>query len=248
MDIVFLAAGMGTRLSKAKLKHKCLLKVYKKSLIMNLVENAVKSNIKNINIVTGHNGEYIEKHFKNLKHLEIKFIKNNYYKTSNISYSIYLALLNTSKHNDLLISYSDIYYKKSLLKLINKKKGDKILLPVLLKWKVVWNYRKENILEDAENLETKRNYVTEIGGKISNISDVKYQYMGLIFIPKNLKKKIIKFIKIKKLNKLDGTKLINKLINNKFDVKILKYNGPWYEFDKGKDKKNFTRYIKNYSL
>ena len=122
------------------------------------------------------------------------------------------------------------------------------MLPVLLKWKVVWNYRKENILEDAENLETKRNFVTEIGGKISNISDVKYQYMGLIFIPKNLKKKIIKFIKIKKLNKLDGTKLINKLINNKFDVKILKYNGPWYEFDKGKDKKNFTRYIKNYSL
>jgi len=245
MDIVFLAAGMGQRISKKKLKHKSLMKVIKKSLITRLIQNAISSKIKNLNIVIGHNGKYIKKHLKKYK---INFIENYYFKKKNIAYSIYLALANTPIKNDLLISYSDIFYKKDLLELILKKKGENLLIPVLKNWKRVWNYRKENIFRDAENLITYDNKIISIGKKISNPSKIEFQYMGLIFIPKNLKKTLIKTFHKYNLDSFDGTKLLNKLIKEKFSLNYIKYNGIWYEFDKPKDEKNFPRYLKNFKF
>jgi choline kinase len=243
MDITFLAAGMGTRLSKANIKHKCLMKINKKSLMLRLVENALSSKIKNINIITGHNEKYVKEH---LKKFNINFIKNKYYKNTNIAYSIYLSLLKSNKKNDLIISYSDIFYNHKLLDLIYKKKNQKILVPILKNWKTVWKHRNESIINDAENLVVKKNSITTIGGKIYDISKVKYQYMGVIFVPKKLKPILIKLIKYNKIYQLDGTQLLNKLINYQFDIKVIKYNGAWYEFDKPKDKRNFSRYIKNF--
>ena len=50
---------------------------------------------------------------------------------------------------------------------------------------------KEKIKSDAESLEfNKQNYLLSIGGKILN-KYPKGQYMGLIFIPKNLIKNFL---------------------------------------------------------
>ena len=245
MDITFLAAGMGQRFTGKTVKHKCLVNVLSKSLITRLVQNANKVGIKNINVITGHNSQSIQKHLKKYK---IKYIKNNLYKSTNISHSIYLALLNSNINNDLIISYSDIYYKKDLLKVFSKKKYHNVMIPVLNNWQLVWKYRNESIFQDAENLKTTGKIIVSIGGKILNKKKVKYQYMGLIFIPKKKKQKIINFIQKKNASKLDATGLLNKLIKNKFVVTYVPYNGMWYEFDKLKDEKNFPRYIKNFKI
>ena len=245
MDITFLAAGMGQRFTGKKVKHKCLVNVLSKSLITRLVQNAYKVGIKNISVITGHNNQIIRKHLKKYK---IQFIKNNLYKSTNISYSIYLALLNSPINSDLIISYSDIYYKKDLLKVFLEKSYCNVMIPVLNNWQLVWKCRNESIFQDAENLKTKEKIVLSIGGKILNRKKVKYQYMGLMLIPKGKKKKIINFIRKKNLSKLDATSLLNKLIKNKFIINYEPYNGMWYEFDKLKDEKNFPRYINNFKI
>tara|TARA_B110000971_G_C19950824_1_gene473267 strand:+ start:383 stop:1120 length:738 start_codon:yes stop_codon:yes gene_type:complete len=245
MDITFLAAGMGQRFTGRSVKHKCLVNILSKSLITRLVQNAYKVGIKNINLITGHNSQSIQKHLGKYK---INFIKNDFYKSTNISHSIYLALLNSPINNDLIISYSDIYYKKDLLQVFLKKKYHNIMVPVLNNWQLVWRCRNESILQDAENLKTKDKIILSIGGKILNKKKVKYQYMGLIFIPKEKKKKIINFIKKKGASKLDATSLLNKLIKDKFIINYEPYDGMWYEFDKLKDEKNFPRYINNFKI
>ena len=60
---------------------------------------------------------------------------------------------------------------------------------VLNNWHLVWKYRNESIFQDAEKLKTTGKIIVSIGGKILNKKKVKYQYMGLMFIPKKKKTK-----------------------------------------------------------
>ena len=63
--------------------------------------------------------------------------------------------------------------------------------------------------------------------------------MGIFFIPKSERKKIIKYILDKKYKKKQITYFLNSLINNGETVEIFKYRGNWYEIDNFKDLKQY---------
>ena len=162
MKLILLAAGKSSRIFSKININKCLIKINKKSLIKNIIDNAYNSGIKHIEIVSGFKSKNIE---KDLKNYNVTFIKNIKYETTDMVYSSILSL-KRSKTN-VIICYTDIIFEKNIFKsLINKKKAN-IIVPHLRNWKNVWKLRKKNIFEDAETFLTNKNNnkVIEIGKK-----------------------------------------------------------------------------------
>ena len=110
-----------------------------------------------------------------------------------------------------------------------------------LSWKKIWLIRKKNILDDAETLRYRNKRLLEIGNKIDNINNVMGQFMGLIFIPKKKRSKILNILKSDKFKNKHLTFFINYLIKRKFIITITKYKNFWYEFDDNLDLKNFKK-------
>ena len=107
-------------------------------------------------------------------------------------YSLILALKKID--DDIIFSYTDIIYDRSIIKKLVFKKNN-IYLPILKNWKKVWIKRKKEIKSDAEDLQIDKNSnLKTIGKKITDISKVKYQFMGLVMINKENKKEIIDII------------------------------------------------------
>ena len=99
--------------------------------------------------------------------------------------------------------------------------------------------RNKNIYEDAEMVKCNKNQVLSIGQKIKS-EKPKYQYMGIVFIPEILRKKIIKEYANYNNHKIQLTGFINSLILNKVKVEFISYKDSWFEFDDIQDLKRFN--------
>ena len=101
-------------------------------------------------------------------------------------YSLIFAL---RKYNsDIIFIYTDIIFShKTINKILKSKKN--ITLPVLNNWKKIWKIRNKDPYSDAETLEVNNlSQIKSIGKKITNLDKVKYQFMGITFIPKSKRK------------------------------------------------------------
>ena len=237
---LILAAGKSTRIYKKIGKNKCLIKVSGKSLINRIIFNLKSNNIKKIIVVTGFKKKKI---VTNISYKNIKFVNNYRYNTTEMLESLMIGLKNVN--DEVIISYSDIIYNKNVIKkILNLKKKNEIILPVLNNWKKIWKIKNKNIYKDAESLSfTKENYLRDIGKKIKKIKKVQGQYMGIIYLSKekvNYVKE--KFLKLRD-KKIHLTKFINYLINDGTKIKCLLINDNWYEFDDFEDMKNYKNFF-----
>ena len=242
MNFLILAAGKGSRFNnKFTNKPKSLIKINGISLIENIINCALKAKIRNINIVTGYRSEKIKKIVKK-KYKKVNFIHNKNYNKTEMLYSLITGLKHIN--DDVIVSYADIYYNYNIINKICKNIDKKNLyLPILENWKKTWSVRKKNIFIDGETLSiTKSFFLREIGQKISN-NIPKYQFMGLLYIPKKQIKKFISLYKSnEKFKSVHLTTFLNHLISNGFKIKCLPYNGKWFEFDDNEDLSNFINY------
>ena len=240
MNIVFLAAGKSSRIFKVLKKPKCLLNIKNKTIIQKLIDNFKNCNVKKINIVVGFKANLIKDHLKN--HKKINYIFNKDYSKKEMLYSMVLALKKIN--DDIIFSYTDIIYKPSIAKSLSKKRKN-IFLPVLCNWKKIWKIRKKNIFVDAEEIKiNKKLELLSIGSKIQSLKHVKYQYMGLLFIPKSKRKKIIEiYDNTPGKEKMHLTKFLNIILKKSEKIQCIKYKNHWYEFD---DINDYYNYIKNF--
>lgn len=234
MHFVLLAAGKSSRIYNHIQKHKCLINIKKKPIINHLIDNSVKNKIGNVTVITGFKNILLK---KKINKKNINYIYNKYYAKYEMVYSIYLALKNID--DDILISYSDIYYDEKLFNLIKKYKKNNLLLPIKKNWLEIWNKRKKPIFDDAETLKVKNKKLIEIGKKLKKISDAQGQFMGILYIPKKMRGYLMKIIKKNELHKKQTTFLLNTLIKKKIDIDIISTNLSWYEFDDLDDLKNY---------
>ena len=187
MKFVLLAAGKGTRIYKKIKKNKCLLKLGKKTLIERSVDEILKTKINKIIIVLGFRPKQIVKTLINNKN--VTFIYNNQYRSKEMLYSLILALKNYN--TNLIFGYSDIIFTYKTINQLIKKKSKNIAIPVLSNWEKVWKIRKKNPIKDAETLYVNKSMrITSIGKKIDNLKSVKYQFMGITFVPKSQRKRL----------------------------------------------------------
>lgn len=235
MHFVLLAAGKSSRIYNHIQKNKCLINIKKKPIINHLIDNSFKNKISNISVITGFKNILLK---KKINKKNINYIYNKYYAKYEMVYSIYLALKNID--DDILISYSDIYYDEKVFNLIKKYKKNNLLLPIKKNWLEIWNKRKKPIFDDAETLKIKNKKLIEIGKKLKKISDAQGQFMGILYIPKNMRGYLMKIIKKKELYKKQTTFLLDTLIKKKIDIDIISTNLSWYEFDDLDDLNNYN--------
>ena len=117
------------------------------------------------------------------------------------------------------------------------------MIPILRNWKKVWKIRNKDPLEDGETLllDNKKN-LKSIGEKIKQLKDIKYQYMGIIFIPKFQRKKVLlAYQKINKNKKMHASNFLSYLLKKNFIINTIVENSKWYEFDDYEDYLNYKK-------
>ena len=239
MKLIVLAAGKSSRIINHIKVNKCLIKVNNITILEKIIQNSLINKIKKIDVVIGYKPKKIIEKLKPFKN--INFVINSKFNITDMVYSSILSLNNTNE--DVIITYSDVFYDAELLNIILNKKSKNILIPYSKNWKKVWKIRNKNIFEDAETFKlNNNNKLIEIGNKITkaNLKNTNGQFLGLIYIPKKQIKPFIENYKKIKQKRIQFTNLLNILINRfKYAIDTIKYNGLWYEFDDQEDLKNF---------
>ena len=127
MQALMLAAGMGKRLAKYTQNNaKCMVEVAGERLIDRAINSIIKSGIKRFIIVIGYEGENLKKYLlsKYENQLELIFIFNKDFSTTNNIYSFYLAK-DYLLRDDTVLLESDLIFENSLIeKLVNFKAQD----------------------------------------------------------------------------------------------------------------------------
>ena len=116
MKTVILAAGAGSRL-KPLTDHmpKCLLKVGVKSILEMTIENLLATNNSEIIIVTGYLENKIREFIRErFRHLQITYIYNELYASTNNIYSLWLAK-DEVLGNDMMMLDSDIVFDERII-------------------------------------------------------------------------------------------------------------------------------------
>ena len=129
---VLLAAGTGTRLQPLTLDApKCLTEVGGIPILQRLVENLREQGFKRLVVVTGHLGDRIEEYLKlHAADLQIDYVFNPDYRTTNNIYSLWLA--RTQIEESFLLVESDLVFETPMLD--NMLKPNKIAVSTMLPW------------------------------------------------------------------------------------------------------------------
>lgn len=235
MKMIILAAGKGTRLRPlTNKKPKCMVEYQNKPIIDYILNVAKDSNIDNVGIVTGYKSNVLEKH---LSKQNIKFYNNENYANTNMVSSLFCA--KDFMNDDLIISYSDIIYKKEVLDILIQSKNEFSVI-IDKNWHQLWSQRMENPLDDAETLKIKNGKIIEIGKKPKNYDEIEGQYIGLIKISKKILPLVIDYYRgldtsqiydNKDFNNMYMTTFIQKIIDNLLYVSPIYIHGGWTEID-----------------
>ena len=227
MQLILLAAGRGSRLPKNhRFLPKCMALINKKTILNHNLDFYKK--FKKKILITGYKGKKIHKF---AKQNNFKIVHNDKYKNTNMVYSLFLSSKFVTQ--DVIICYGDIIFNPNLYESLKKRVN---LIPLNKNWLKLWKKRmsRNNILNDAENVEVKNGYLKSIGAKIERFPT--YQYMGIVKLKKKDFFKAKKFFNDLNDRKIDMTSFLNNIIiRDLINFKIIKYNSYWYEIDNAKD-------------
>lgn len=136
MQILIPAAGMGKRLgSFTENQTKCMIKVHEKRLIEHTLDAALGHDIKRIIMVVGYQKENLRNFLGNsYKGLDIIYVDNDDYLTTNNIYSIYLARDYLIEDDTILIESDLIFEPEILSMLLRNKQKDLVLVDKFKSW------------------------------------------------------------------------------------------------------------------
>jgi len=118
MQSIILAAGRGARMRPlTDHAHKTLLQINGDTLIGRLLEALEQCGVRRVLIVTGYEAEQVETHLQGrFPGLELRFVRNEQYATTNNIVSLALAFEHVSFDEDLLLVEADLVMDVSVLK------------------------------------------------------------------------------------------------------------------------------------
>ena len=246
---IILAAGQGTRLHPyTKNLPKCMVEIGGKPLVQYQIDVLRNAGIQDINFVGGY---MIER----LKSFNIPIYENRFFDSTNMLFSLFCAKELFNHKEDLIISYGDIVYSPEILEQLIES-----TLPISVvvddNWKEYWESRFENVLDDAESLILKNgDEIVEIGSRVTNVSQIQGQYIGLIKLSGIGRDKFLQNYELSKSMLVNGKEISNaymtdflqELINRGEKVNAIKTNAPWIEIDNCTDLESVStheRFIK----
>jgi HAD superfamily hydrolase (TIGR01450 family) len=152
MKAIILAAGVGSRLSPiTDQKPKTLVKVNNKAMIDYIVDALIFADIKTIVVCVGYRGHQLKQHLtdKYSQLVELVFVDNQIYDSTNNMYSLYLAKAHLQ--GDVLLMNADLVIDKEIISELVRIEGSAVAVD------------KGNYLEEAMK-------VVVVDGIIKNIS------------------------------------------------------------------------------
>lgn len=126
MQALILAAGKGKRLADlTKDKTKCMVEVNGKKLIDHCLETITNFELNKIVLVIGYKGDLVKEYLgHSYKGVEIEYVENPVYDTTNNIYSLYLAKEQLAQDDTILIE-SDLIFEKKIIELLLNTEKDK---------------------------------------------------------------------------------------------------------------------------
>ena len=232
MQLIILASGRGKRLGKIKnYSSKLFLKLNENITIFDYFKNFF-SKFKDVIIILGYKFYINKRKILNKQNKTIIVRNKNYYKTNMVE-SLFLA--KKKINSNVIIIYSDVIFSLNIIDKLLKTQGS--LLPLNKDWLKVWKKRmnKRKILEDAENVEVKKNLIYSIGGKIGK-KIPKGQFMGILKLSNGDFQKLHKYYNKIKNKNIQLTQFLNLAIKDKIlKIKYRYFSNLWMEIDNKKD-------------
>lgn len=138
MQAIMLAAGKGSRLGKyTKNNTKCMLDVHGETLLERAIDTLLEAGIKDFILVLGYKKDNVKKFIKEKeldKKINITYVDNDVYDTTNNIYSLYLAK-DYLIQDDTILLESDLIYDKSIIKkLVNSEYESAALIAKYEEW------------------------------------------------------------------------------------------------------------------
>lgn len=233
MNVIILAAGMGTRLRPyTNDKPKALVEVNGRPILDYQLDVFKALEYANISLVTGYKKECFVSY-------KLKQFHNTEYDQTNMVYSLFQAGDILQQGKPTLICYGDIIFNSRIIKKLLVTPGD-ICVSADLSWLQLWQERMEDPLKDAESFKMKKgtNQVLELGKPLNNVGDAEAQYMGLIKLSEYGLKSFINLynsIPYNEVKSMYMTDFIQRLIDNGNKVTASIHDEHWYEIDSTQD-------------
>tara|TARA_B100001123_G_C15295410_1_gene1018992 strand:+ start:169 stop:942 length:774 start_codon:yes stop_codon:yes gene_type:complete len=172
MQVIILAAGMGTRLGKlTHEKPKCMLEFQGRTLLKRQLDLLNESDIERIIVVKGYKQEKIN-------YPGLKYYINTDFRTTNMVES-FLCSAECFDRETLLI-YGDILFDKNTL-LAGLQSNDDIGVIVDSDFEEYWLARWDSLKVDSEGLVIDDEYrIHSLGFDTDKIEDLQFRYVGMI--------------------------------------------------------------------
>ena len=254
MKAIILAAGQGTRLKKyTENLPKGMLSFMGKTIIERQIEMYHKCGIDKVIVVRGFAADKIS-------YEGITYYTNEKYAETNMVESLMTA--RDEFDDDVIVSYSDILFEERLLREMMNRKND-FACAVDDAWKEYWQLRYGKVDFDTESLSIDlEDNITELGLEAPSLDQIDARYIGLLKFSKEGLKYIVSVMEDayanfenkpwqqsgKTVRKAYMTDLLNAIIESGKNVKAVRFEHGWIEFDTNEDYENAIDLGKNGKL
>lgn len=232
---LILAAGRGSRMKDETTdKPKCMVKLAGKPLLHWQLDALRAGGVSNITVARGYLAKMLQGDFKT--------VNNPDWATSNMV-STFLCAYPAIKGSPCIVSYSDIVYHSEHIKKLSKTKAD-IAITYDTEWESLWKLRFKNPLDDAETFIEQNGVLQSIGDKADSISEIKGQFMGLLYFSPLGLKTVYDFLESTpktETDQLDMTALLRKMLTKKITIAAVPVSGKWCEADSMDDIKSYEQ-------
>lgn len=170
---IILAAGTGTRLMPLTAdRPKCMVALGGRTLLDRQLAVMRAAGLEDITVVAGHGAARV-------RDPRVSVVLNPDFATTNMVASLFCAEPVMSPDADLVVSYGDIVYQRSVLDALLAADAP-IAVCVDHGWRVYWEVRMADPFSDAETLKLSDDgRIRELGKRASSNEDIQGQYIGL---------------------------------------------------------------------
>lgn len=240
MQVLIPAAGMGKRLGlETSNKTKAMVEIYGKTLIERCLDAVVEQNINRIILVVGYQKDKLRDFIgTSYKGVDIIYVENNIYDTTNNIYSVYLARDYLEEDDTILIESDLIFDPKILSTLIDNPFENLALVDKYKTWmdgtvvKLNNDFSISHFISKSEfNFDQAHDYY-----KTVNIYKFSKSFLSDVYVP---------FLEAYASAMGDNEyyeQVLKVIVNlDKGHIKALPLNGEsWYEIDDAQDLNNAT--------
>lgn len=232
MRAIILAAGRGSRLGAAgDSKPKCLMTLASKTLLQWQLEAYAAAGIDQIGLVTGYRRQDLASYGQAEFH-------NENWERGTMVHSL-LRAREWLLTEECIVSYGDIVYDASALKLLKHAEAD-LSMTYTTRWRELWGARFSDPRSDLEKLSFgPGGVVAEIGGRPKDLDRVQGQFMGLFKTrPQGFRDLLQVFEETPESEsaKMDVTAWFSKAISAELKIVGLPFDGVFAEVDSVADR------------